>query len=309
MTPYDDNIHDLFPPEPPDLDEPPRPYDDGPPPHWPAYAEPEPEPQPWWAAAEPWRAGHGRRNRVTHLVMVDGRLVDSWSEPAERSAYEHVAEWLDRERQPPRAYAAPVPRLPHEQALDWLDAVVGGRIALESLDDLPLQPVSAPDDAELPLASRHRLEAITRSLDAAAEEFWDDEVRHALGAVLAAVWAEAPELALRSKSSAHVAGGICWIVGRANDMFGGHGVTQTEVSKCLGLPALSASGTSLHHALRGLQPPYGSRPHHEPDLLPTGRADFLIASTRRRLIRLRGQALAARAQHVADQARKAGAVS
>lgn len=205
---------------------------------------------------------------------------------------------------PPPAPSAP-PRPPYEIALEWLDSLVGGREALESLgvDDLPATVVVELDD--LPLASRHRLEAVSRALDAAAVEFWDEEVRRALHAVLALVWAEAPDLVLRAKSAGHVAAGICWVVGRANDLFGSGKLTQQAVARHLGLPTtLSSCGTSFHHALRGLQPPFGSTPWNQPDLLATGRPELLLGATRRRLVRLRDQAIAARDQHRADEKRK-----
>jgi hypothetical protein len=297
---YDDDIHDLFPPEPPDE---PDPWPDEPP--YPVYDDRDRAPQPWWAPAEPWRASGRLRNRVTHLVLVDGRLVDSWSEPAERSDYLHVAEWLDEQSRPQVVPPPAPPRAPYETALEWLDSLVGGREALESLadHDIAAPATLGPDD--LPLASRHRLEAVGRSLDAVAEEFWDEEVRLALHVVLSLVWTEVPDVVLRAKSAAHVAAGICWVVGRANDLFGAERVTQKAVAQQLGLgTTLSACGTTFHHALRGLQPPFGSRPWNQPDLLATGRPELLLGVTRRRLLRLRDQTLAVRDQHRADEARK-----
>jgi len=136
-------------------------------------------------------------------------------------------------------------------------------------------------------------------------EFWDEEVRRALHVVLGLVWTEVPDVVLRAKSGAHVAAGICWVVGRANELFGADRLTQKAVAQQLGLgTTLTSCGTTFHHALRGLQPPFGSRPWNQPDLLATGRPELLLGTTRRRLIRLRDQALAARDQHRADEARK-----
>lgn len=270
-----------------------------------SYDYDDPTPHPWWAAAEPWRSTRHRPiNRVTHLVLLDGRLVDSWSEPAERTEYLHIAEWLD-EQSKPRVVPPPVPpRPPWETTLDWLDSLVGGRGALESLAATDLPSATDPSVDDLPLASRHRVEAVSRTLDAVAEKFWDEETRSALRAAFAALWSESPDVVLRAKSAAHVAGGICWVTGRANDLFGPDRITQKEVAQQIGLKTtLSACGQSLHHALRGLQPPHGSRPWSQPDLLALGRPDLLLGATRRRLIRLRDQAVAAREQHLADEAR------
>ena len=38
--------------------------------------------------------------RLSHLVFVDGRLVDAWSERVEASAYDGVARVHDEERRP-----------------------------------------------------------------------------------------------------------------------------------------------------------------------------------------------------------------
>jgi len=237
-------------------------------------------------------------NRLTHLVLLDGRLIETWSEPVEDTRWQHVADVFDRDKE--RPVVAP-PRPQHESALDWLDSLVGGRIALEALTDAPLSvpPLLRVDD--LPLAARHRVEAVSRALDVLAELF-DAETGRALKTVLATLWEEDREVVLGAKSAAHVAGGICWLVGRANDQFGKDKVTQQAVQKQLGLKAtISSFGSTVHRALRGLQPTYVERPWSQRDLLATGRAEFLTSTTRRRLIRLRDQAVAARESWLADE--------
>jgi hypothetical protein len=289
MAPYDeDNIHDLYPGETPE-------------PYW----SDRYEPRPWWAAAESWRVDRGRlHNRLTHLVLLDGRLIETWSEPVEDTQWQHVAEQLDSERERPAAPPAPR-RLPHDSAFDWLDSLVGGRIALEALTDdpLPASPLLRVDD--LSLASRHRVEAVTRALGVLTELF-DAETGRALKTVLAALWEEDRDVVLNAKSAAQVAGGICWLVGRANDLYGKDKVTQQAVQKQIGLKTtISSFGSTVHRALRGLQPTYVERPWSQRDLLATGRAEFLTSTTRRRLIRLRDQAVAAREIWLADEERKA----
>jgi len=291
MAPYDeDNIHDLYPGETPE-------------PYWSDCDRYEP--RPWWAAAESWRVDRGRlHNRLTHLVLLDGRLIETWSEPVEDTRWQHVAEQLDMEKELPAA--PPRPRLlPHESALDWLDSLVGGRIALEALTDdpLPTPPLLRVDD--LPLASRHRVEAVTRALGV-LNELFDAETGRALKTVLATLWEEDRDVVLNAKSAAQVAGGICWLVGRANDLYGKDKVTQQAVQKQIGLKTtISSFGSTVHRALRGLQPTYVERPWSQRDLLATGRAEFLTSTTRRRLIRLRDQAVAARETWLADEERKA----
>jgi len=291
MAPYDDdNIHDLYPGETPE-------------PYWSDCDRYEP--RPWWAAADSWRVDRGRlHNRLTHLVLLDGRLIETWSEPVEDTRWQHVAEQFDREQERPAAPPAPR-RLPHESALDWLDSLVGGRIALEALTDdpLPAPPLLRVDD--LPLASRHRVEAVTRALGVLTELF-DAETGRALKTVLARLWEEDRDVVLNAKSAAQVAGGICWLVGRANDLYGKDKVTQQAVQKQIGLKTtISSFGSTVHRALRGLQPTYVERPWSQRDLLATGRASFLTSGTRRRLIRLRDQAVAARETWLLDEERKA----
>jgi hypothetical protein len=262
------------------------------------------EPRPWWATRESWRGDGGRmHNRLTHLVLLDGRLIETMSEPVEGTRWMHVAEQLDREKQ---VVAPPTPRrLPHDSALDWLDSLVGGRIALESLSDDPLPALPGPQVEDLPLASRHRLEGVTRALDALTDLF-DAETGQALTNVLAALWEEDRDVVLKAKSAAQVAGGICWVVGKANDLFGKDKVTQLETQKKLGLTTtISSFGSTVHRALRGLQPTFVDRPWSQRDLLATGRASFLTSTTRRRLVRLRDQAMAARAAWLADEERRA----
>ncbi|MFC6340832.1 hypothetical protein ACFP8W_02490, partial [Nocardioides hankookensis] len=66
---------------------------------------------------EPWRTP-----LVTHLVFVDGRLVESWQEPAVGTEWEpHV--------RPPAPPPPPPPPPVHEQVHTWLESVCGGRAA------------------------------------------------------------------------------------------------------------------------------------------------------------------------------------
>ena len=74
-------------------------------------------PDPW---ESPWPdppPGFDARLRLTHLVLVDGRLVDVWSEPAEGTRWQHHAERLDRAL---RRHAEPPPPPPYQRVLDAL---------------------------------------------------------------------------------------------------------------------------------------------------------------------------------------------
>ncbi|MEJ7833431.1 MAG: hypothetical protein WKF79_10980 [Nocardioides sp.] len=232
-------------------------------------------------------------DRVTHLVLVDGRLVDVWSEPVDGTRWQRHADQFDRERPLP-----PSPPRPPEYAvaLAWLADLCGGPAALSDLDAEPLTD-DALDLPETPtLATRHRLERTAELLDSAATSCFDAETGHALRRALLRVWHDEQETALHLRSPAHLAGGVCWAVGKANGLFGGQGVTtQRAVQEALGAPsALSTAGPTIQRALRGFAPTSPARPHGAPDLLALGQPALLLGATRRLLVRLRGRAEEAR---------------
>ncbi|MBI2244179.1 MAG: hypothetical protein HYU55_09640 [Nocardioides sp.] len=251
------------------------PYDDGD--RWP-YAPPAPD-------------------RVTHLVFVDGRLVDTWREPATGTEWEPVALRHDREALPPQ----PPPPAPHERVTQWLAGVCGGRAAVDGLTDEPLGddridlPTEYPDRTD-----RERVEATADLLDAVAERCFDAERSYAFRHALLALWAEDPDVVTRAASAAHVAGGICWAVGKANGLFSPVGSMRVGVVQdalALRSPASSYGGT-VRTALLGFRnQPVGhwSRPAGVPDLMALGRLDLLLGITRSRLLRIRDRARAAAA--------------
>jgi hypothetical protein len=68
--------------------------------------------------------GRSDLDRLTHLVLVDGRLVEVWSEPVTGTRWQEHADRFDRELHRPE----PEPVVAtHERALRWLDDVCGGR--------------------------------------------------------------------------------------------------------------------------------------------------------------------------------------
>lgn len=232
------------------------------------------------------------QDRVSHLVFVDGRLVDAWSEDVEDSAYEQVARRYDAERRPQVVHAPPPPPR-HLQMLAWLDGIVGGRDALLSLapqpDPPPLRDVLHPDVDE-PWLVVHEL------LVDACESLLSPELAPPLARCLLLVRERAPWLPERT-SVARIAAGIVWVVGKANAAIGPSGpVTQVSLASHLGVDALHASGTTVLGHLRRLgwtaNPPY---PHPCPALLATGRPALLTARVVADLVRLRDEALAEQA--------------
>ncbi|MDO9454787.1 hypothetical protein [Nocardioides sp.] len=242
----------------------------------------------------------GLPERVTHLVLVDGRLVDLWHEPVEDSRWAHHARDLDRavdqalDRALDRTQVAarpPEAPLP-ERMLGWLGAVCGSVERLESLDDRPL-------DGEAPLpstgdpAGRAHLAEAAALLDDVAHHFFDAETAVAFRRALVRFWDGDPRVRLRS--AAHLAAGVCWTVGKANDLLGPGGrCTQGSVCDRLGLgkAGMSSPGQTVRRALSDYSL-YSQRPWQAPDIELLGQPDLLLGATRGRLVRLRDQARAA----------------
>lgn len=235
---------------------------------------------------------HPSLDRLTHLVLVDGRLVDMWSEPVQGTRWQQYADEFDRERRPPSPPTPPA----WARTLEWLTDVCGSATALEALDSAPLSDLGTDLPETTTLRERHVLERATELLDVAADQCFDAEVGIALRRALLRVWEIDRDACLRISTPAHLAAGICWAVGKANLLFGPHAATTQKALRArTGLPTLSGPGQLVRRLLRGFgpfsaQPLYGS-----PDYEPLGHPDLLTASTRATLVRIRDRALEAKA--------------
>ena len=228
--------------------------------------------------------------RLSHLVFVDGRLVDAWSERVEGSAYDDVARAHDEDRRP-QVVQGPPPLPRHVQALHWLDCVAGSR---EELVAMTGSPVALP-------RLRDHLDPVADEAWLVADELLTD-LREALFAPdLAAPLREClllardrlPELAERM-TPARLAGGVAWVVGKANAAIGPEGaITQVRVADHLGTSSLSACGSQVLGHVRRLGW-VSARPWESqaPALLAVGRVELLSASVRRDLVDLRDRSLA-----------------
>ncbi|NYG53973.1 hypothetical protein [Nocardioides perillae] len=288
-------------------------WPDPPPPAW--YDEPWPPPEP----APPWHAG-GWPHRsdadgelddavVRHLVFLGGRLVETWSEPAEETRWASTARRLAVERDR-RALPPPPPPPPlWAQVQTWLAVRVGGRAALDRLDDRAL--TAGPDgtdaldhdDLLLPTTdgeARERLELVADLLGHVAEMHFDAEVGVAMRRALVRTHAEDASVVGDARSATHLAGGIAWAVTRANGLLGTQragAVAQVPARRLQESLALRSSpaelGRRTQRALLGFRshgddrPPRGSG---APDLLALGDPLLLTGATRARLLRLRDRA-------------------
>ena len=102
--------------------------------------------------------------------------------------------------------------------LDALAEAVGGKHALEDLDDAPLpdQPfawAAVPDDIRRPVSD------VLAWCDRCCDELLDVEYRTACRRLLAAAAAGNPAVFRRRGRADTAAAAICWAIGRANDLF------------------------------------------------------------------------------------------
>ena len=249
-------------------------------------------------------------HRLRHQVLIDGRLVDSWTTRVEGTRWERVARQFDAES---RCHHELAPLPPRRQwfaeVLDWLEGLVGGPERLDLLDAVVL---SAPDRPliEDPWES-DQFDTVEGLVDSVAAAFFADGAQMALRRAVLEVWNDSRDLVLHPKSAPHTAGGICWVVGRANGWF--HpctNVRQTDVQRHLWLKTpISSAGGPVVRALRELGPRAGSCPPDYPDLLALGHATLLTTTTRLRLIGWRDRAIAARDAHGSGQAENASATT
>ena len=235
--------------------------------------------------------------RLRLLAFVDGRLVGCWTERVEESRFAEIARRFDRDRQRQVLPPPPPPAPTYERVLAWLDGVCGDREAL-----LALSPTQLDDEPDLPEVdtpqARARLSAVAELLDAVAASNFDQEIAVAFRQCLVTVWDKEPEVVLDAATAAHVAGGVAWVVAKANGVLGAQGrVTVTQLKHALALsPSPSTYGKVVQRALvgyRDFDAQRVGRLYELPDLLPLGRTDLLLGVTRRTLCRARDRALEA----------------
>lgn len=253
-----------------------------------------------------------RQDRLRHLVLVDGRVVDTWTERVEGTPWQAHAEHFDREARRHQAPPDPPQPPPYERALLWLEDACGGRDAVLALDAAPLTDVGDLDRPEASdPADRERLELTAEHLDGVAATVLGhalgparaEELGIALRRALVLVWRARPDVVRRPRSAQHLAGTLCWVVGKANGVFGHQGpVRMKDVREALELGAqLGTDHAVVEDALWGLRPRHRVwfRPSGLPELVLTGHADLLASDVRAHLVRVRDQALEAQAAHAA----------
>jgi hypothetical protein len=121
--------------------------------------------------------------------------------------------------------------------------------------------------------------------------------------VLDRLWRGDRDLLLTRRTVPQVVGGVLWVVGRANDLFGkAPAVRQKDAQRALWLKQpLSETGRAVMESLHRLDLEPVPRPWRLPSLEPAGDPAVLTSTTRRTLIRWRDRATEARRRYRADQ--------
>lgn len=252
-----------------------------------------------------------RERTVAYVVLVDGRVVDTWHEPLQQSPWLGDPRVDKVERLWRREALVEQEAAPWRDTVAWLEHLVGGPEALDGLttDALPDEEFSLPTVAVGDGDVVARFRSAVEALDHLADACFGAEMRTAFRRALAAV---GPELlgGRLPDDPLQVAGAVCWAVGRANGAMGPLGrVTQKAVCEHVGLKVFpAAKGRIVARLLGSAQPPWVSRPRALPDLEPLSRTDLLTSRVRRDIVALRDAALAAEARAVASAHEQPGPV-
>jgi hypothetical protein len=164
--------------------------------------------------------------------------------------------------------------------LDSLRRSVGGEATLAALDDTPL-----PDEPfnwqPVPVDIHQRVTEVLGLLDRCCDERLNVEYRTACRRVLGCAAAKDPDIFRRRGRAETAAGAICWIVGKANDLFS-PAMPVKDLMQFFGISQGSVSQRSeVFLRAMGVDPSdrYGS--------LDLGSPDYLISSRRAEIITLR----------------------
>jgi hypothetical protein len=176
-----------------------------------------------------------------------------------------------------------------EYMLGRLVETVGGPAALEALDDEPL-PDQEFDWAGIEVDIHPVVSEILRACDSCCDQMLDAEYRTACRRLLARV-AAADAAVFRRKSSPIVsAAAICWLIGKANDLFSPYG-DRVMVKDLMGHFGLR-SGSASQRATTFLK---SAGINHEQfgNVLGLGTPDLLVSGRRRAIITARDRYRAA----------------
>jgi hypothetical protein len=172
-----------------------------------------------------------------------------------------------------------LPSIP-EIMLDSLRRAVGNEEALAKLDEAPL-----PDEPfgwePIPADIHERVAEVLGLLDRCCDERLDVEYRTAGRRVLARAAAKDPEIFRRRGRAETAAAAICWIIGKANDLF----TVDMRVKDLMGYFGISQGSVSqrAETLLRAI----GVDSHDRYGTMDLGSPDYLTSARRTQIISLR----------------------
>jgi hypothetical protein len=169
-----------------------------------------------------------------------------------------------------------------EIMLDSLHRAVGGEDALATLDDIPL-PDEPFDWDPIPADVHERVDEVLGLLDRCCDERLDVEYRTACRRILSRAAAADPEIFRRRSKAETTAGAICWIVGKANDLF----TAQMLVKDLMGFFGIRQASVSQRS--EALLRAIGIDPHDRYGSMNLRSPDYLTSSRRTQIIALRDQ--------------------
>ncbi|MCA1842959.1 MAG: DUF6398 domain-containing protein, partial [Actinobacteria bacterium] len=186
------------------------------------------------------------------------------------------------------AVGLPPPKDSGEIMLDYLRSAVGGDQALADLHDRPLPDEPFAWDG-IPADIRERVGGVLDLCDRACDELLDVEYRTACRRFLARVAAGDPEIFRRKARSDTAAAAVCWVVGKANELFspylGGLRVKDLMAHFGLAQGSVSQRAATMMRAGKFQGGPW----YVETEL---GSPDYLVSSRRRRIMDRRDRILA-----------------
>jgi Domain of unknown function (DUF6398) len=164
--------------------------------------------------------------------------------------------------------------------LDSLRGAVGGEEALATLDETPLPDEPFVWDL-IPGDIRERVSEVLGLLDQCCDERLDVEYRTACRRLLSRAAAADPEIFRRRGRTATAAGAICWIIGKANDVF----TAALRVKDLMSFFEISPASVSQRSEpfLRAI----GIDPHDRYWGMDLGSPDYLVSARRAQIITLR----------------------
>lgn len=166
--------------------------------------------------------------------------------------------------------------------IERLRHAVGGKEALDALDDAPL-PDEPFDWSGIPDDVHDRVAEALELCDRCCDELLDVEYRTATRRVLARIARNGPEVFRRRGRSDTAAAAICWSVGTVNDLFSASRgrLSQKALLAHFGVQGSISSRAHTLLAAGGFPRPMGG--------LTLGSADYLVSRRRRRIIDTRAR--------------------